>query len=195
VTATHATREAWLIALVAALRPWFDAAGFPLPDRIRATCGFPAKGALARRHRRVGECWSPTASGDQTHEVSVSPVVADAVDVGGILVHELCHAAVGVAAGHKGPFARCARALGLEGKMTATTSSAALVERLAPVLAALGPYPHAALSGRTRDKVAGTRLLKASCPACGYIVRVTRRWLDVAGAPICPCNGEPMQEG
>ncbi len=36
------------------------------------------------------------------------------------------------------------------------------------------------------------RLHKAKCPACGYIIRTARKWLDTAGAPLCPCNGEPM---
>lgn len=34
-----------------------------------------------------------------------------------------------------------------------------------------------------------TRLLKAHCPDCGYIVRVTRRWI-AEGYPICPCGSE-----
>ena len=41
-------------------------------------------------------------------------------------------------------------------------------------------------------KAGTTRLKKAECPACGYIVRVSSRWLDASGAPLCPCNGEPM---
>lgn len=34
----------------------------------------------------------------------------------------------------------------------------------------------------------GTRLKKASCPECGYTVRVTQKWLDV-GPPHCPKHG------
>lgn len=36
-----------------------------------------------------------------------------------------------------------------------------------------------------------TRLLKVSCSECGYPARVTRKWLDKAGAPLCPDHG-PM---
>lgn len=36
-----------------------------------------------------------------------------------------------------------------------------------------------------------TRLLKVSCSECGYTARVTRKWLDKAGAPLCPDHG-PM---
>ncbi len=35
-------------------------------------------------------------------------------------------------------------------------------------------------------------MVKAECSACGYIVRTTAKWLDSLGAPLCPCNGEPM---
>lgn len=39
------------------------------------------------------------------------------------------------------------------------------------------------------------RLLKVECPTCGYIARVTRKWLDARGAPICPTDQEPMIGG
>jgi hypothetical protein len=41
-------------------------------------------------------------------------------------------------------------------------------------------------------KPQGTRLLKAECGECGYTVRVTKKWLEAKGAPICPCNMTPM---
>lgn len=34
----------------------------------------------------------------------------------------------------------------------------------------------------------GTRLLKCRCASCGYTVRTTRKWLDLAGPPICPTD-------
>lgn len=43
-------------------------------------------------------------------------------------------------------------------------------------------------------KKQSTRMIKASCPECGYTVRVTRKWLDTAGAPICPACEEQMKE-
>ena len=42
-----ATREEWLGALVDALRPVFAELGYPLPDRIRVSCGWPSKSALS----------------------------------------------------------------------------------------------------------------------------------------------------
>jgi uncharacterized Zn finger protein (UPF0148 family) len=52
----------------------------------------------------------------------------------------------------------------------------------------LGAYPHGELSYSDR-KVQGTRMIKASCPHCGYTVRLTNKWLTF-GLPICPQDGE-----
>lgn len=38
------------------------------------------------------------------------------------------------------------------------------------------------------------RLLKVFCAACGYTVRVTKRWIDKSGTPICPCGHGAMVE-
>jgi hypothetical protein len=37
-----------------------------------------------------------------------------------------------------------------------------------------------------------TRLLKVQCSTCGYVARVTKRWIDKAGAPVCPTDRAPM---
>lgn len=39
--------------------------------------------------------------------------------------------------------------------------------------------------------VQGTRMLKCQCPECGYTVRTTRKWIDVA-TPVCPVDGAEM---
>jgi len=39
-----------------------------------------------------------------------------------------------------------------------------------------------------------TRMLKAVCGDCAYAVRLSRKWLEEAGPPLCPCNGHgPME--
>src|SRR5260370_36002351 len=86
--------------------------------------------------------------------------------------------------GHGSHFAKLARAIGLEGKMTATTEGDAFKQAIAPILEAVGPYPHAELSKKTRTKQ-GTRLLKLQCPMCPYTVRITRKWLAEGGATAC----------
>jgi hypothetical protein len=58
-------------------------------------------------------------------EIMISPVLDDPMRVAGVLAHELVHATVGTQHGHKGPFAKLAKKIGLEGKMTATTEGEA----------------------------------------------------------------------
>lgn len=103
------TREAWLNELISKLRPIFDDIGFPLPEKIRASCGFPSKGALAKKVKSVGEAWSSDKSEDQTFETFVSPLVADAVEVAAVQTHELCHCAAGLECGHRSPFTKAAK--------------------------------------------------------------------------------------
>jgi hypothetical protein len=188
------TREEWLGRMVEAFRPAFAGLGYPLPERIRVSCGWPSKSALSSKSRRIGEAWSHACSGDGAHETFLSPVLADPIDVGAVLVHELVHHAVGVKHGHKGPFKRCALAIGLEGPMRATSAGQALRERLHAIATDLGAYPHAVLQGTDGRKKQSTRMLKVTCADCGCIVRMTRQWLDTVGAPTCACGGA-MAEG
>lgn len=184
------TREEYLTRAIDAMRPWFVAVGVTVPEKVRVAIGFPSKRALSAKRRRVGECWSASASGDGASEVFVSPVVGAGVDALGILVHELTHAAVGTDCGHKGAFRKTAVALGLTGKMTSTEPSPALTERLNALAATIGAYPHAALnpSGGPIKKQT-TRMVKAECGDCGYVIRTSQKWIDV-GLPTCACGGE-----
>jgi hypothetical protein len=184
-------REAWLHAVTEQLRPIFASHGATIPENIRLSCGFPSVGAFAAKHQRLGECWSGAASKDGAVEIMISPVLDDPMRVAGVLAHELVHATG--RHGHKGSFATLAKAIGLEGKMTATTEGEAFKRAVAPILEAVGPYPHAELS-KTARKKQGTRLLKLQCPTCSCTVRITRKWLDEVGAPDCPTHGNNMKE-
>jgi hypothetical protein len=124
--------------------------------------------------------------------VFISPTLADAVEVLATLVHELAHCAVGVEHKHKGPFRKCAKAVGLEGKMTATTAGDELASQLTALSDRVGVYPHAALIHSSESKPQSTRMLKIECPECGYTVRTTAKWIEV-GLPTCPCGGEMEQ--
>lgn len=185
---TAATREAWLEAAVEALRPLFvQLAGVEMPEAVRVSCGFPGGGSA---RKRIGECW-PTKASDGAAQMFISPLLADPVKVLATLAHEMIHAWDDCEHGHKAPFARVARAIGLEGKMTATVAGEELQAILADVAAELGPYPHAALKLSEKIKNQTTRMLKVECPACGYVCRTTAKWLEV-GTPTCPC-GEQME--
>lgn len=182
---TPDTREAWLLAATAKLRPVFAELGKPLPAIVRVSCGFPSRTV----RKTLGECWcSGDAAGNQ--QIFITPRIAEPVRVLDILVHELAHAALPPGAKHGRIFAKLATSLGLIGKPTATEAGPELAARLATLAGDIGVYPHAELVLANRG-TQGTRLKKTYCPACGYTVRVTAKWLAV-GAPLCPCNGEEM---
>ena len=188
----HPTREAWLEEAMSEVSMEFRKLGFPLPKKIRVTCGFTSGGTRKRRGGSVliGECWDSSRSDDQAFEIMVSPVEDDPVRVLGTLVHELCHAAAGLKAGHRGDFATLARGMKLEGPLTATTVGDPFKALTAPALMRLGAYPHARLNADKRTKQT-TRMIKCVC-SCGYTVRLTAKWLSV-GLPCCPLHGSMTQ--
>jgi len=195
----HDNRESWLNRVAIGMAPLFEALGAPLPSRVRVAIGFTSRGA---RGRAIGECWDNRCSDDGHFEIFIRPDLAHAphampAQIAAILAHELVHAAVGIAAGHGKVFKRVAIGLGLVGKMTATTPGEAFLAAVAPILAAAGPLPHARLDTggeTTRPKKQAARLLKCECATCGYTVRTARKWLETAGAPLCPIAGHgPMQ--
>lgn len=186
-------REKWLSECIQQLRPDFETLCYPLPEKIRASCSWPSKSGLAIKKRRLGEAWSAENSADQSCEVFISPVLKDPVEVAAVLVHELVHCAVGVKEGHKGKFPRLAKAVGLEGKMTATEAGETLKAHLQEITDDIGLYPHAELTHPKASKKQSCRLLPLKCPECGYLVRTTKKWIEV-GLPVCPCGTEMEPE-
>jgi len=181
------TREEWLEAATREIGQQFADRGSPLPPGVRVTCGWPSGKALSGR---IGEAWSPLASTTGSHETFISPICDDPVQVVSTLVHELCHHAAGIQAGHGPEFGKLARSFGLVGKLTATTAGPGVTAWVAEFVARVGPYPHGRLDpGKSGKKKQTTRMLKVTCPACGYTVRTTAQWLAV-GLPTCPCGAE-----
>lgn len=205
----HDTREQWHHRVVQALRPEFKRLGYPLPP-VRISTGFTSSG---RRGRAVAECWTDQFDAERHFQLFIDPRDDEPVNVVNSVAHELIHAAVGLQHGHRGPFAKLATALGMLAPMTATPSGPEFVKLAKRVLEKVGPYPHARLQigfdlvdapdpagGKpskptpistivtSGPKPQGTRMVKAHCQACGYTVRVTRKWLDIA-KPTCPNAG------
>lgn len=191
----HTTREAWLVAAIDALSPLFtELAEVDLPA-VRVSVGWP--GGRGKKNAVIGQCWATKAAADEVAQVFISPVLDDGLRVLDVLAHELVHAVDDCKSGHKGNFAKIARAIGLEGKMTATVASEHLRGHLSILLEKLGDYPHAALAataqGADGPKKQGTRMLKVECAeGSGYKVRMTRQWIDEVGLPICPCHEVAM---
>ncbi len=184
------TREEWLNEMVVKLEPLFAEHGYKFPAKLRVSCGWPAGRALGSK-RAIGQCWSPLASKDATTEIFISPCIEEPSRAADILAHELVHAAVGNEHGHKAPFRKCAVAIGLEGKMTATVAGKELTKRLNALCKEIGKYPHAQLDAlRKPVQTQTTRMIKLECPGCGYVCRTTQKWIE-QGTPTC-CCGEEM---
>ena len=188
-TSRFTTREEWLVAAVEALRPAFSALADVEIPAVRLSVGWP--GGRGSKGNVIGQAWAKAAAADGVAQVFISPVLDDAARVLDVLTHELVHVIDENKSGHRGNFARIAKAVGLEGKMTATVAGEALTALLAGIVADLGDYPHAALmsgaEGADGPKKQGTRMLKLEAECCGYVVRTTAKWIEV-GMPSCPCG-------
>lgn len=187
------TREQWLNAAVEKVEPIFEEAGFKLP-KVHVSCGWPAVGGTRRKQQRIGECWATEAAEDGTNHIFISPVLDEAFDLHtrkGVLetlVHELCHAVDDCESKHGAGFRKIATSVGLTGKMASTYASDELADRLVEIAVELGPYPHSRINLEHREKQS-TRMLKLTCPCCGYLVRTSRKWIDM-GLPSCPFGTE-----
>lgn len=186
-------RQKWLEAGADALRKLIAKADHTVPEAVRVSVGWP-KGS--RGGHAIGQCWGPQASADGHAEIFISPELGIENAKGAeeasiftlsVLAHELVHAAVGVEAKHKGPFKKLATAIGLGGKMTATVPEQAFTDWARPFIAKHGTFPGGKLTRDPKLKQT-TRLLKCECPECGYVARVTAKWIEQAGAPICPVD-------
>lgn len=182
-------REAWLAHAVDAVWPVMAARISELPERpdIRVSCGWPNR----TPGKTIGQCFATEHAPDGSIQVFVSPVLSAPVPVLATLVHELIHAVDNCKSGHKGPFARMAKQVGLAGKMTSTHAGPELAVLLETIASNLPEYPHKGLA-YNRKTGNGSRLLKAGCPDCGYTIRVTAKWIAV-GLPTCPCGTEMME--
>lgn len=198
MTTVCTTREEWLCKVADKIASMiFEPNGYTVPKNIRYSCGFPSKNATGLRNRRIGECWSLDASEDNTFEILISPLLGDAMQAADVLAHEIVHATVGLQHGHKGEFARCARKIGLVGKLTATTAGEELKKTLQAIIDEIGEYPHAKLRALRRpvfrESAGMARLQCTECAANGtkYMLRMGAPSLR-QGIPLCPTHMIPL---
>jgi hypothetical protein len=175
-------RQQWLELTVEALRGRFAGVGYTVPEKIRVSIGWPKRAASCGA---IGECWSTEASSDRHAELFISPELTDGVRIADVLAHELVHATVGTAAGHKKPFKQCALRVGLSGPMRSTSAGPEFIAWAESLFKRIGPYPAGFLTDSPKQ---GTRLLKCECATCGYLARVSQKWLALSGPPICPAD-------
>lgn len=196
---THTTREAWLHAFTDGARLHFELAGATIPDTVRVSIGFPSSG---RRGKAIGECWHGAASTDGAREIFIKPSLQSSViEIAGVLTHELIHAAFPDGEGHGKLFGRAARALGLEGKLTATTTGEQWAAWAQPIIDELGPFPGAKLDdgcvvGGKKKQVNRQLLVKCSDEDCDFKCRTSAKHVPALVGIVCPacCSGE-LEEG
>ncbi len=136
-----------MIAAVKAMEPIFERAESKIPA-IHVTVGWPSDRGTSEKKRTIGQCCTGEASKDGLHQIFISPWLDEVEVFSGYgvlptLAHEVVHAVVGIAAKHGPVFKKLARAIGLEGKLTATIAGEKLAGELKVIAEALGPFPTA----------------------------------------------------
>jgi hypothetical protein len=208
------TREEWLREAIRRFRPVFKEAGIEIPKGVRITIGFGPTGARQENATILGVTAARVLSSTNVNEIFISPEHAEAPTMLATVIHELIHAVDDCEHGHKGPFVEMAKALGLDGKMTATVPGEELTKALEIMADEMGPYPGSKMNLEGGRPIAGpggeipggpitsgprrqgTRMIKRMCvqdpeqDCFGYAVRLTQKWIDV-GNPHCP-NGHEM---
>ena len=175
---TKETREQWLERATKLLdQEIFKAAGLEVPHDVKISCGWPVSGGASAKRTTIGQCFARSASAAGVNEIFISPKLAETERVLDVLMHELIHAIDDCQNGHKAPFKRMALAVGLQGKMTATTASDELKERLNALIETLGQYPHDALD-YSQIKKQNTRMLKVHCTDCGFAFRANKSQIE-----------------
>lgn len=181
------SRVEWLEFVANGMRGWFEDLSFPLPSFEMRT-GFPSVG---RRSSNTAESW--TDDDGTSYVIFVRPDKDDAIDIAGAIAFQLCHIAVGPRDSHGYLFRHLAISVGLRGTRTESKPGVLFQELIKPILNDAGPLPKSEVTPEEpQRKVAQTtRLIKVSCKECGYVARVSRKWLVSVGAPLCPDHG-PM---
>ena len=187
------TREQWLNAATELLNDKvFQPVGFDIPSDVKVSCGWPSSGGVGSRQATIGQCFNRASSSNGVNEIFISPKLSDATKVLDVLAHELIHAIDDCKSGHKGAFRTMAKGIGLEGKMTATTASPELLERLNAISEFLGEYPHGELSANGKKQ--GTRMKKIACNSCDFAFRASQKQIDAIdfekGCLSIGCDGE-----
>lgn len=157
-------REDWLTrAAMIASEELFKRNGYELPKKVRYSVSLPSRNAIGKKRTTIGQCWSSVCSTDGSIEIFITPMIDDIREVFATLVHEMVHAAVGNENGHNEVFKRCALAVGLTGKMTATTMTDDTWAEMKPLIESrLGDYPHAKMKVSNAKKQT-TRMRKIIC--------------------------------
>lgn len=183
----HATREQWLGESVKLIKEQlFDVHEYWLPPIIRISVGLCGGKA-------IGIYMNPEQAEDGSSHIFIDPRLKDPVQILATVVHELVHASVGIECKHKGMFVKVIRALGLEGKPTATHAAEGteLFATLTGMALTLGEYPHSALNRKPKPAKRHAWISFISSSDEDFIVRANKNTVKEKGPPR-DFNGAPM---
>lgn len=189
------TREQWLTEISDLIVAEIIAPHTAIRDdmALKLSVGFPP--GCRPETNKIGVCFSSASSAKGYNEIFINPSIDDSLLVLETLTHELVHAVDDCKSGHKGAFARIARAIGLEGPLTATHGSEELKARLTEYIELFGDIPHASVNYSTRKRQTN-RNRKVWCQ-CGFKFNTSRAQIDhvidTVGAIVCPACTEIMQ--
>lgn len=181
-------RETWLRAAYGIFRSELLPEA---PEMVAVSWGFPSKGATSRRKRTIGQCFTGTSVQGKVEGGSVilvSPVIDSALVVLDTLLHEMIHASLPPGTGHRAPFSRICKRVGLLKPWTQTTASPELKAKLEGYLSKLGPWPKGHLVVVPKEK---GRQKKAECD-CGRILRMAGKTFE-QGPIICGLCKKPFE--
>lgn len=189
MTDTTHTREQWLnecaaMIIAEVIKPaveseWNPTAAKPLPEPPYRISVAPLKA------KHLGECFPRSRSEDAHNEIFITAKEADSLEVLDTLVHELIHAYDDCKSGHKHFFAKIARAVGLDGKLTSTHAGPVLKAKLQEYVELFGPIPHAALT--LVNKSRGRNNNKIVCNSCDFKANTSAKWVAMVSPGFeCP---------
>lgn len=140
---TFSARSVYLGKFADEVRPWFAAAGAPLPEEIRVHDTPPTDG----RPGVLGATFSPQLERARA-DVAIAPWLRREIGEGPwdsgtleIFMHELVHAALPAGAAHGPEFQRLAAKLGLVAPWVVSKASPELEDKLRAIAVKLGPMP------------------------------------------------------
>ena len=208
------THEAFIHAIVGLAKARLNEADCQLIDDAKITYG---AGNTGTRGVTYFGTWENGGGPDKPHSfVEICAFgESDPVQIAGTTLHELAHVISGFEAGHGTGWKDTCRKVGLRVAKAAGQSycmayfSPDIRFQIAalkspndgrPIVTRLNgftpkhPRPCGAVigvrGGKSRGTGSGSRLKKVACGSCGYVARVTAKWIDQAGPPLCPCNRE-----
>tara|TARA_R100000541_G_scaffold640_4_gene4100 strand:+ start:2875 stop:3474 length:600 start_codon:yes stop_codon:yes gene_type:complete len=190
-------RETWLNLMIDKAVPIFDKAGFKISDirkKLKVSCSMMVGQRKSSKFGAIGMHLPTEWNKEKNHEMLISPTLEDGVQVVAILIHEMTHAIQRHMYGytvkaHGKEFRKIALAVGLQGKMTATTESPELKIIIENWINEIGKYPHDKINLNARKKQ-GVRNLKVKCQSCEWSFRTSNKNILAMTSSRCLSCGD-----